>query len=675
DGATKVFCLFLIFGLSNGAHNLFRRINQPRVASDMLVGLLLGSIYFSQKVLNAELIDILNNGIQFGMMCYMFVLGLEMNPYVMFRPPTCEAMVASAGMISTFAVACSITPFLSYVEKPNPKNIIFFCISLSGCGSHVLTRIISSFKIGKSDIGKLGISAGVHSDMISIFLFCICYAVFPPGPFKDTNERIQKSIKMGSALVIQTIFAAKVSPIFMNWVNSENPEGKTLKGSHLVLSLALMVMICSCSPVYGYDSTLSSFMAGLFLPSEGRISKWAISKFNYTLSTIFYPVFFFWMGFHASLSDYDYYHPMTYVRLFLLFVMVIAMKVLGTVLCGVLLGFHWPESVALGLLLTAKGHHHVYATINAANGNIITFTTCDSILFLIFLTFVHKPYVVASIVRRARKRAPTHRMALQWLDPSNELRILQCLHGPWHIPSTINFMEISRGTGDSGTMVYVTDMVELTNEIAATIVRHGGEDTVTVTDKSVTNMRDQITAAVNAYVDENGDGITIKRMLALSTFHGMAQDICLLAEDLMVPLVVLPFHRYQNPDGTLDGGHPGFRYVNRKVLRTVQCSVGILVDRGFGKIGKITRSFVSINVAIIFIGGKDDREALAYCRQVARHTGVKLTVIRFLVNNDSDNLTRNKASNYRYSVAEQEEEMKLDDECFAEFYERHVGRG
>lgn len=98
------------------------------------------------------------------------------------------------------------------------------------------------------------------------------------------------------------------------------------------------------------------------------------------------------------------------------------------------------------------------------------------------------------------------------------------------------------------------------------------------------------------------------------------------------------------------------------------------MDRGLGLIEKISAAHVSLNVAVIFIGGKDDREALAYAGRVARHPGVKLTVIRFLVETNSENASR-RAGNNRVKIAEQEEEMKLDDECFAQFYGRQVAGG
>lgn len=198
-------------------------------------------------------------------------------------------------------------------------------------------------------------------------------------------------------------------------------------------------------------------------------------------------------------------------------------------------------------------------------------STSIGMILVIFFTVVHAPSVIANIIKRARKRSPMHRMALQWLDPSSELRMLLCLRGPQDVSSIINFMEISRGTADPGIMVYVTDMIELTDQIAATLV-HGEMDNITVTDKAVTEMRDQITSAVQSFVEDNGDGITLRRMLALSPLSIMPRDICNLAEDLLISLIILPFHKCQRADGTFDAGHPGFRFVNRKVILSPNCS-------------------------------------------------------------------------------------------------------
>lgn len=129
-------------------------------------------------------------------------------------------------------------------------------------------------------------------------------------------------------------------------------------------------------------------------------------------------------------------------------------------------------------------------------------------------------------------------------------------------------MEITKGTGGTGIVVYVSDMIELTAELSETVDREEAVHRDTVKDRAVMELRDQVTTLFQAYVKDNDDGITLKRTMTLSTITNMPQDICVLAEDLMIALIILPFHRNQREDRRLDGGNAGFRYVNRKVLRT-----------------------------------------------------------------------------------------------------------
>lgn len=98
------------------------------------------------------------------------------------------------------------------------------------------------------------------------------------------------------------------------------------------------------------------------------------------------------------------------------------------------------------------------------------------------------------------------------------------------------------------------------------------------------------------------------------------------------------------------------------------------MDRGLGSSNKLSRTSGSLNAAVIFIGGKDDREALAFSGRIARHPGVKLTVIRFLLDANTEDQSE-RPGRPRVNTPEYEEEMKLDDESFADFYDKHVARG
>ncbi|KAK9706976.1 hypothetical protein RND81_07G164700 [Saponaria officinalis] len=677
--ASYIIYFIVLLGSCHGLHLLLKPLSQPRIISETLVGLFLGNLPIVRQLLRITR-DPKNVGLQnmkfltdFGMTAYMFALGLEMDPSVLFRVPKREAIVAYTGMFFTFVLTCVTTPFLHYAMHSSVPFNLAFSIILSSTGSPLLTRVLTDLKIGKSDIGKFAIFAAVYSELVTILIICIGYVIFQPEKgFNVRNKDIKKQqefkahgvIPVASALLVQIILIVTAGPVILGWVNSANPHGRTFKGSHLVLTVAFVVCIGCISSFFGFSPVLSAFVTGVFLPREGRISKFIVTRVNHFLSFMFYPFFFVWVGLEAEFGRFEVRWIGSWARLFGFFGVGTIGKIIGAVISGLIFEFHWPESICLALLLNVKGHLHIYLTILAMKNNIITYSTCIGMILAMLLKIVYIPMVGQYIIRRARRRVPTTPLALQWHDPTKELRILIGLHGPENVPCAINLMEITKGTCNPGIVVYATDFIELTDQIAATLAP-GGADVVNVTDQDVLQMRQDITNNLQEYIKENADCVTLCRAMTLSTFNNMHQEICGLAEDSMISLLVLPFHNNLK----LVDGHTGFRHVNKKVLRNAPCTTAIMVDRGFGAAEQLSKSSPvgSFNVVVIFIGGKDDREALAFAGRVAYHRGVKLTIMRFLVDTDVENNTR--------KTAQQEEEMKLDDECFANFYERYVAGG
>ncbi|XP_056690747.1 cation/H(+) antiporter 28 isoform X2 [Spinacia oleracea] len=611
--------------------------------------------------------------IDFGMTIYMFVLGLEMDASSLIRIPKREAIVAYAGMVFTFILTIVFSPLLHYGVSTNLRFYFAFSIIMSSTGSPLLTRVLTDLKIGKSNIGKFAISAAVYTELITILISCIGYAIFQPeGGFLFRGQQIgsgHSAILVSATLLAQTIITIVTGPIVLRWVNDANPHGKTIKGSHMILSVAYSVCVGCISPLMGFSPVLSAFVTGAFLPRQGRISQFVVTKVNNFLAIVFYPYFFVWVGLEARIGQFKVLEDQAWLRLLGFFAVEMVAKILGSLFSGLIFDFHWPESTKLALLLNVKGHLHIYLTIIAMKNQLITYSTCISMILAILFKIIYIPIIARQIIRRGRKRFPNQPLALQWHDPDKELRILIGFHGPENVPCAINFMEISKESGDPGMVVYATDMIQLTDEIAATLVS-GGIDMVEVTDETVIKNRDKITTSLHEYIQDSEDDITLQRAMALATFNNMHQEIINLAEDSFITLIILPFHIGLPNVNNTHSGNDAFRYVNRKVLRNAPCSVAVMVDRGLGGVKKLISksSNNTLNVVVIFIGGKDDREALAYAGRVAYHGRVKLTIIRFLVATDIENNSTRRTS-------QQIEEMKLDDECFANFYDKFIAGG
>ncbi|OVA19393.1 Cation/H+ exchanger [Macleaya cordata] len=666
---------------------LFQRFfRQPRISSELIVGLIIGNLPQLYTFLDM-LIPKFNSFAEMGMSCYLLVLGLEMDPSVLFKKPTPELIIAYIGVLASFVIGSIGTPLLKLGIPDTVGFILTLSLALAGNSSQVLTRIVTNLNISKTDIGKLVIGAGMHTDMITMILISVALAFHPT----QTKQYITL-VEGGFIIFIMTteiIILLKLFPVFVNWITNRNPEGKKMRGSDLIIFVGTLFFLCSTGPmIVGYSPTMTSFLVGLAFPRKGRITKMVVSKINQMTSFVYFPIFFCWAGALASfkplrLLDTDKFIG---IKLFSLYVLVMIGKLSGTLLSGMVLGFDWPIAIAIALFLNVKGYFHIFVAAFALEEGYLSNGSYIVLIFFAILSIVPVPWLVKSVVERAQKQSSTYkRMAIQWVDPNSELRMLLCIHGPQNVPSMINIMEVSRGNTDPRIGVYVTDMIEI-NDCNSTMFipdhqdHHCSPDVdgVKMADESVVDMREHITNAILSYVEKSGEGINVHRLLAISTFANMHQDLYNLAEAVQASLLILPYHRNQKNDGKMDNVHHGFRHVNRKVLRQPPCSVGILVDRGLGSInkgsGSSSSAMMTLHVAVVFIGGKDDREALAYAARISQHPGIKLTAIRFLQDNNAEKAS-SRAKKPPSIRAMEEQELRLDDEYFAEFYQKKVAHG
>lgn len=124
---------------------------------------------------------------------------------------------------------------------------------------------------------------------------------------------------------------------------------------------------------------------------------------------------------------------------------------------------------------------------------------------------------------------------------------------------------------------------------------------------------------------------------SLSTIH---EDICHVAEEKRVAMILLPFHMRWGgeEEEAIENIGQGWREVNQRVLQSAPCSVAVLVNRGVGRryeqTAETNANFVGKRVCLIFIGGSDDRRVLELGSRMAEHPAIRLSVVRFTSHRD-----------------------------------------
>lgn len=308
-------------------------------------------------------------------------------------------------------------------------------------------------------------------------------------------------------------------------------------------------------------------------------------------------------------------------------------------------------------------------------------TFATMVVVSVIVTGIITP-IVTAIYRPARRFIPYKRRTLQKSKHEGELHVLVCVHTPRNVPTIIALLEAFNPTKKLPMCVYVLHLVELTGRASAMLIVHNTRRSGSPALNRTQAQSDHIINAFENYEQHTGY-VTVQPLTAISPYSTMHEDICHLAEDKRATFIIIPFHKQQTIDGGMETTHPAFRMVNTNVLANAPCSIGILVDRGLNSSTRVPANQVSHQVVVLFFGGPDDREALAYAWRMSEHPGVSLTVMRFIPGDNAMNTamvggsTTPKPRDSRMLMikADDEKEKDLDEEYINEFRMRTANDG
>jgi hypothetical protein len=217
------------------------------------------------------------------------------------------------------------------------------------------------------------------------------------------------------------------------------------------------------------------------------------------------------------------------------------------------------------------------------------------------------------------------RRSIHHSKPGDELRVLTCIHSQSDVTQILSILDASHPTQSSPLCVYLIHLIELAGRSDAILRPHKEKSRRPNKQTSSASESDRIVNAFQAFEHQNPYGaVTVLPYICISPYNTMHEDICTVALDKKAVLVLIPFHKRYHIDGSAEPPNLSMLTLNLNVISYAPCSIGILIDRGGG-----TATAYTHQVAVYFIGGPDDREALALAARMSENPAVGLTVVRF----------------------------------------------
>jgi nucleotide-binding universal stress UspA family protein len=251
---------------------------------------------------------------------------------------------------------------------------------------------------------------------------------------------------------------------------------------------------------------------------------------------------------------------------------------------------------------------------------------------MVLITAVSTP-LIKLLYDPSGQFARAKRRSLEHARLSADLRVLTCLYSEDHAAPLIDLLEASGSSRDSPMSLIVLHLTELVGRAASVLKPHRKSTRSSISGGNPTPS-DRIVNAFRYFEQQAAPGaVTVSPYVAQAPFSSMHHDVCSLAHSRKANLILLPFHK--SSDGARSTANNAIRSINRSVLQYAPCSVAILVDHGLASGSACATAANSLlqRAALYFLGGADDREALAYAARMLEAGTMSLTVVRFKLRN------------------------------------------
>ncbi|XP_011022576.1 PREDICTED: cation/H(+) antiporter 18-like [Populus euphratica] len=645
---------------------LLRPLRQPRVIAEIVGGILLGpsalgrNKHYLDKVFPAKSLPVLDTLANLGLLFFLFLVGLELDLKSLRRTGKKALCIAAAGISLPFLLGIGTSFALrGTISKGVDKApfLVFMGVALSITAFPVLARILAELKLLTTDVGRMAMSAAAVNDVAAWILLALAVALSGTGHSPLVSLWV---FLCGLGFVLCCVFI--IPPIF-KWMANRCPEGEPVDEIYVCATLTAVLAAGFITDSIGIHALFGAFVVGVLIPKEGAFAGALVEKVEDIVSGLFLPLYFVSSGLKTNVATIQ--GLQSWGLLVLVITTACFGKIVGTVGVSLLCRMPFQEAVAVGFLMNTKGLVELIVLNIGKDRKVLNDETFSiMVLMAIFTTFITTPLVMAVYKPAKRARRADYKIRkIERNDPSTQLRILACFHSTRDVPTMINLIEASRGTDRrEGLCVYAMHLMELTERSSAILMVHKvRKNGLPFWNKLQQSGNNQVVVAFEAF--RQLSHVSIHPTTAISQMYDMHEDICESAERKRAAAIILPFHKHQRLDGTFETTRTEFRWVNMRVLENARCSVGILVDRGFGGGTHVPASNVSYSVTVLFFGGRDDREALAYGARMAEHPGISLSVIRFTTSHEIVGEIVRVDINDDHNVSTE----STDDEFIAEF--------
>ncbi|KAJ2906038.1 hypothetical protein GGI21_004096, partial [Coemansia aciculifera] len=407
--------LLIIVGICRFLHMFLQKLNQPTVISEILGGILLGPTVlgrwsaFTTNVFPTQSLVNLNLVANFGLVLFLFMVGLELDPRVLRRNMHRSIVISAAGIALPFSLGVASSYALYHIlmdDKGKFINFLLFCgVAMAITAFPVLARILTEQNLLKTTVGSIAISAAAIDDVVSWCLLALVVAL--------TNNSSGLTalwvLLVGAAWVLFILLA--IRPLYIWYLQRTGCLGGR-DPPQIVLFITFMLVLVSAffTDAIGIHAIFGGFLVGVIVPHDGGFAIKVTEKIEDLVQIFLLPIYFALSGLNTNLSDLN--DGATWGLLILVCFVAFFGKIAGCTLAARFSKFTWRESLTIGFLMNCKGLVElIVLNIGLQAGVIDTKIFTMMVVMALVTTFVTAPVVAYLYPLKHQRRIEDPNMA------------------------------------------------------------------------------------------------------------------------------------------------------------------------------------------------------------------------------------------------------------------------
>ncbi len=353
-----VLQMAVILGLCRLVGDFFLKIRQPRVNGEMFAGILLGPSLLgwvapqvSRYLFPPASFDFLNALGQLGVILFMFLAGLSINPGDLKSQAksTIAVTLASIGapMLLAFGLATYLHPRLASPGVNFTNFALLLGAAMTITAFPMLAKLLLERNMLSSPMGTVAVGSAC---VAGVFTWCVLAYVV--ARIKNPGSKLGLYLTfVGILLFIAAMFSV-VKPVLARF-GALYSQGGGLNENAMAIMMVIVVAASVISGYLGLHPLFGAFLAGAVMPKIKGFGGYVAGKLEVITTAVLLPLYLAFSGLRTNLLTLK--GAQMWMLTGLIILVAIFGKVVASALAGWASGMKLKEAAGLGSLLNMRG--------------------------------------------------------------------------------------------------------------------------------------------------------------------------------------------------------------------------------------------------------------------------------------------------------------------------------